>query len=762
MIKSKANTSTEAQSIEGMLTNKISMELNYEQIAQDFYVYKVTADSLKGENFKTVIANTYKLLSPLSLVKPASSSQHVNQFFILCRTPQNERGQYPNFTIKQIQSIHQESQISQHDLARLLIQAIPSLKQLNELVINKGDIEEINDSYNLPASGGIGLYYLQKLEKIHKKTIVRSFEIDVKPLSFDHNQTVVTIKGVTFTPRSLHKKPDGSYPANIARLPCFNVLPFLNHIKKGRSDPQNTLDEDYVKKAVKIGNKVKRMKSAMIDVNTSKPEEFFKSKIGVLAHFQKDVESLLSPYMTLQWQSLPSSYRSYVTDKQIDSHYDYIYQILSKQCVYVCDIESNNNDYVDAIIRYLRSKGLDVRIETQTLQEFDPELGMINQPLYLIVHHDQEYYEANGKIDPYQKLKAATAEQSLIKQSLSIEKLFTGKNGSLNENMLDNSLTELLVKLEITLAQLLLSHPPANNWRLITASYKKPDEQSLNKELVGYDVLDYKVTDETPTKTKLSSQHYDSLDDAAYDIEDMVSLIKQDNGFPNDPVKLAESDYLIICEPEANNQSLVYLIQETNCLPLPKISSIDTLMRQLYLTKNHGFEISWAKDYLRFIEDGSVVLKSKSTTLKDKLTDLINTHSGFSKISHADFKKFKINYKSTDDKDFIDWVYKNHQHLLNVSLRSQKDGYLNAATGIFYNTEDQTYFAGSTSNLNSDYSNFNVMRKIYTSGSKFEVPKDLLKLMDAYHIRHRQTTVLPFLFKHLREFVATNSADPSV
>lgn len=46
------------------------------------------------------------------------------------------------------------------------------------------------------------------------------------------------------------------------------------------------------------------------------------------------------------------------------------------------------------------------------------------------------------------------------------------------------------------------------------------------------------------------------------------------------------------------------------------------------------------------------------------------------------------------------------------------------------------------------------MRKIYTASSQSDVPKDLLKLMDAYHIRPRQTTVLPFLFKHLREFVA--------
>lgn len=102
MIKSKVNTSNKAQPVEDLLTNKISIELNHEQITQDFYVYKVTADSLNDESYKTVITNIYKLLAPLSLVKPASSKWYDNQFFILCRTPQNERDQYPNFTIKQI------------------------------------------------------------------------------------------------------------------------------------------------------------------------------------------------------------------------------------------------------------------------------------------------------------------------------------------------------------------------------------------------------------------------------------------------------------------------------------------------------------------------------------------------------------------------------------------------------------------------------------------------------------------------------------
>ena len=376
MIKSKVNTSTEAQSVEGMLTNKISMALNYEQIAQNFYVYKVTADSLKGENFKTVIANTYKLLSPLSLVKPASLRQYVNQFFILCRTPQNERGQCPNFTIKQIQSIHQESQISQHDLARLLIQAIPSLKQLNELDLdlNEGTIEESSYSYDLPASGGIGLYYLQNLEKIHKKTIIRSFEIDIKPLSFDHTQTVVTIKGVTFTPRSLHKKPDGSYPANIARLPSFNVLPFLNHVKKGREES-------------------KRQVSTINEDSSNQDWRFIKNKLSkelelVKAEYEKVLKIVTDPdfdeIVTMYEENQRLEKRLRNKQKVIDV----LRLVVVKHQSSIADLEVEKSD----LLSLLKDKDREIKQANKSLSKLSTQLEEVKNKM-IVAKNESNHYE---------------------------------------------------------------------------------------------------------------------------------------------------------------------------------------------------------------------------------------------------------------------------------------------------------------------------------------------------------------------------------
>ena len=45
------------------------------------------------------------------------------------------------------------------------------------------------------------------------------------------------------------------------------------------------------------------------------------------------------------------------------------------------------------------------------------------------------------------------------------------------------------------------------------------------------------------------------------------------------------------------------------------------------------------------------------------------------------------------------------------------------------------------------------MRKIHSKKPLIEPSKKLFELINAYHIRHRQSTVLLFLFKNLREFM---------
>lgn len=719
-------------------TNKVNFELNYDQINKDFFIYQINADSLKGENYKIVVTAIYERIKPLSLVKPESG-----RYLVLCAHKVDDRASYPSFTIDQVYDLRD---IKDRDLARLLIQAIPILKQLklvsaddtkNNASSSQTDNSAVDD---IPASEGVGLYYFQDIEKIINEKVIRSFEIDIKPYKFDDNESVVTIKGTTFTPRDMHKDKSDNYPAKILKQPRFNVTPFLEHIKKGKSKPSSNNDTDYIKRGVHLGAKQVRMSSDMIVVDSKRPDKFFKSKAGVLAQFQRDIDHLLNPYIKLNWKALPTSYRRFSTDTNTDQSYNRIYKLLAAQQFYICDVDSGNPDYANQVKEYLESKGITATIENDNLQEFQVENAEYNQPIHFIIHHDKNYYESREIADPYQQFVQTIKDKRLIKQSLTIESLF-GDKGKLNKHMLDNSLTEILVKLEVMLEKMILSEPLTTDWQFITGIYKEDDKGSGPKIPTGYDVLSYYVNDNS-----LKYCRYEDIEPEAFDIEDIVgSILGEDCVLDND-------DHLIICNP--HGERMAYLIRESNCLPLPQFMKVDTVMRRLHKAHNHGFEIKWAKEYLALIDDEKVFVDSdKNPNIASKLNELIENHAGEPKLTYKTFNQYKIGYRSREDKDFIDWLDRTHGYLFNTGLRGKERGYLEAVKGFFYSEETQSYFSGSTSNLKADITNFNVMRKIHSEQPLSEAPEQLLELMNAYYIRHRQSTVLPFLFKHLREFV---------
>ena len=719
-------------------TNKVNFELNYDQINKDFFIYQINADSLKGENYKIVVTAIYERIKPLSLVKPESG-----RYLVLCAHKVDDRASYPSFTINQVYDLRD---IKDRDLARLLIQAIPILKQLklvsvddtkNNASSSQPDNIIVDD---IPASEGVGLYYFQDIEKIINEKVIRSFELDIKPYKFDDNESVVTIKGTTFTPREMHKDKNGNYPAKISKQPSFNVTPFLEYINKGKSRSSSSNNTDYIKRGVQLGVKQVRMSSDMIVVDSKRPAKFFKSKAGVLAQFQRDIDHLLNPYIKLTWKALPTSYRRFSTDTNINQNYNRIYELLANQKFYICDIDSGNPDYANQVKQYLKAKGIAAIIENDNLAELQVESAEHNQPIHFIIHHDKDYYESKKIEDPYQQFAQAIKDKRLIKQSLTIEKLFDSK-GKLNTHMLDNSLTEMLIKLEVMLGKLILSEPLTTDWQCITGVYEEDDKGRGSKTPTGYDVLNYCVNDNSLKYCK-----YEDIEPEAFDIEDIVGSILGED------CVLDKDDHLIICNP--HSERVAYLIRESNCLPLPQFMKVDTIMRRLHKAHNHGFEVKWAKEYLSLIDDEKVFVDSdKSPNIASKLNELIENHVGEPKLNYKTFSQYKIGYRSREDKDFIDWLDRTHGYLFNTSLRGKERGYLEAVKGFFYSKETQSYFSGSTSNLKADITNFNLMRKIHSEQPLSEAPEQLFELMNAYHIRHRQSTVLPFLFKHLREFV---------
>ena len=219
---------------------------------------------------------------------------------------------------------------------------------------------------------------------------------------------------------------------------------------------------------------------------------------------------------------------------------------------------------------------------------------------------------------------------------------------------------------------------------------------------------------------------------------------------PSSTYQMKDTDYFIIQNP--TTKPSCYLIQESNYRPLPDFIKLHQQMTAIDKAHNHGFHRDWAKQYLALIENNEIQLDMDKKADKDfleKLTNIANVADEI--ISKDNFFKFNLRYKGKG-KDFIDWVYQTYGYLWNTSLRGQEAGYVEALKGFYYEPSQQYYFAGLADGLDSKISNFSVMRKIITSHPESQ-HLALLNLMDeTFYIRHKQSTVLPFLFKHLREF----------
>ncbi|WP_413692102.1 hypothetical protein [Psychromonas sp. KJ10-2] len=84
-----------------------------------------------------------------------------------------------------------------------------------------------------------------------------------------------------------------------------------------------------------------------------------------------------------------------------------------------------------------------------------------------------------------------------------------------------------------------------------------------------------------------------------------------------------------------------------------------------------------------------------------------------------------------------------------VSLKS-KDGALSSSLGFFYSPTAECYFVGSHEGAKSTINNFSKLRHVETDYA--EIPLKFWAQFDAFYVRHKQGTVMPFPFKYLREF----------
>ncbi|USZ14201.1 hypothetical protein NGM44_07310 [Moraxella sp. FZFQ2102] len=709
-----------------VLTNLIDPKLNFDKIFADFYVYKIRTDNLQGRYF-AIIDEIKQTLTPIALVKSHSESQ---TFFIL-RTERLTTNGFKHFTASIIDN---PGEIPTINWLRLLFRT---------LAITKEQAANPDPSLDtaMPMTCETGIYYCFEHSFYHGFLVCHAHAIDAETLTHHDDQIVLTIKSVCFTPKQAFAWRS-DFQSKFAHLPTFNIQNFgdvtqltKSRNKQSKSTTPNT-NRDYIMRSPYKT----RTSNHSIELNAKNPQAFFASKSGSLAKFMQDVRLYLSDYVTLDFQSINKDYQVDIQNKkQFDKHFTIMLHELGKHPIYLLKTDDISDTLCQTLQLYLYDTW---QICAQLMTQIHTD--DTNTKIYFLLHHESLYYDERGERDPYHTLQSAIAHHRDIAQSLTYEQIFT--NDKINGSGLEKCLCELFIKLENQQQKLLLDDTPNQACQII----KPTLSDDYHKQIVGFHGTDYNPNDNHLAHWSLKSD----IDNHAKDNQqfDDLSLLYQQLCYVMTgtmPAVYHHDDHLLIWHGDMMPK--YYLIRTSNLLPIADVDNIHKIMTDIAKARQAGFQKQWAIDYLTQTADISDKLRGQLMTICQYSAPILPIDA---------FDKIGIAYKGAG-KVFLDWVYDNYGYRYNYSFRTQNSSTVQAACGFYYNHQYQVYTAGLHDSPKGVIANFNHMRKVVGLQGELDqlapcddMPIQVFGLIENYlHIRHRQSTVLPFLCKHLREWI---------
>lgn len=503
------------------------------------------------------------------------------------------------------------------------------------------------------------------------------------------NNIFLNIDGVTFTPIEHHTNSKGEVYGDCTHLPRFKFDKWSQELSRSGNG-------DFIKKK----HRERKMTSEMASLDTKNPGKFWKTKMGVLALFLQDVDRVWGDALDITFVPLEANYRVRFKDMDIKRAYAKIDAILSGFTINIVNL--TNTD-------------VNVLVDALTLDNIPCEQSASIKPnkLNFVIHYPTEYYEAKEVEDPYASLHI---DPTYIVQSIYPGTLL--RDGNISKPEYEACKKELLIKIEVNENQLYLIKPPGY-WTFIRCV---EDDTGTR---VSYHTL----------KLENGKLSYSELNEN--DAEHMLT---------NLPGVLSKNGYAVIDDTNGNG----FIIEETGMVAMPEFQALSKIMRDLERGFDHGLPRQWVIEFLHLLDTGEVEV-GNIALVKEKLSQILNATVGKEKINKKILfsdKETKLSYRGSLQ-TFFDWITVEKGLRFGASLKSQEAGLLEAALGLFYNDEERLYFVGDKDNIKS-IPKFCRIREIISNGH--DVPQELLQMMEVFHIRHKQASTYPFLFKHITEY----------
>ncbi|MCW7555562.1 hypothetical protein NX722_23645 [Endozoicomonas gorgoniicola] len=541
----------------------------------------------------------------------------------------------------------------------------------------------------------------------------------------------------TFVPLSLVKeKMKGKRQKAYLRRPRYNVDELTFTIKKD-------VRGEYVKGTIFCNEK---NSASAYNLDAKKPDARKLTRSGILFRFIKDMKKAYGDLIEISLSSLSGGeYRTF-GNSRIDKEYKEI-----SEAVKEFPIRLENLAGSDQIKELLQS-----RTGIKFVQDEDVAT--------IAVVHPESYYREQKVTDPYKVWKsvnvgrasqAVTLDASLkelknfkARREENEQRRKNGKKPKPDEKttIIDTVLANLLVKQEIVEGRPLISRPSLpNGWFVLPVQIEGDKETPWRWFRVAVDNGRYEFAE--LSKKELSELSAIAGNDDRY----LLGKPSRSKGRSNDR-------FPMFCNIET--REYMFFVR-TGASVIPDDSMIGAMLEKVDqdkispLTREQVEELAAELAEERSGANLSRLLEQfaeMSAFYLDDISKAIGTKAG-------DKDKRFQNISSAKVSDFFELVTERTGLSWRNTLKRTNNPALNAIYGFYFDKLSGEYFAGNAQNRNTeDYSRFNSLYQIIHSFT--ELPDELPEWFNSLSVRTKQSTVYPFIFKHVREFAIMQGINP--
>lgn len=468
---------------------------------------------------------------------------------------------------------------------------------------------------------------------------------------------------------------------------------------------------------------------------------FCKSKMGVMEQFLKDVKENLSKYISIELMEREDAREFDISNWEkagiSDSEYG---ELLKKKGVVIVDEigTKKSKEIVNSLsVELLEHYGVEVTIGDLTLEAYN-----------IRIIHNEEYYIENELPDPHNNIKGY-----IVQHMTEEAEHFTESSGS--SPAVRKIVQELIIKGDVKERFISIYDwkrlDSGKSWTFILRERRKTEfgENTRHVNFANIEVKNY--FDYYRLQIDCNGKmDFDSFCDADNEVSEEWEKICCAYDLVESKQFRVKNKIDGLFYSDIDN---IHAIIETREKSLPNITALMNMLREtdekqkvqkdVLIQAMNDFELAY-QDYYENVELWKEKLLEKEEMItKKEVKKVLNMRTNVASLFNRFFhEKFGIWIFGEWRKEEFDAIYQ-IGNLLNIKYEYNDNDYDDGHTFVYY--------VGAKSKRIS-YPNACCMRKVVSFGDEIEY-EELLPLMAVEFVRNNQYTVLPFPYKYLREYI---------